>query len=107
MMSQPALFMALGLCFSIHRAAARRTAVAVLQEEDGVWGSVVFHQWSRDGPVFLSALLQNIFVGFRAQSLRPQTGLPSLEDKPKSVISNPLLLAFSELVLPISSDRAL
>lgn len=38
----------------------RRTAFAVLYEEDDIWGSIVFHQWSNDTPLIISVLFNNI-----------------------------------------------
>lgn len=40
----------------------RRTASAVIYDDDGVWGSVVFHQSTNDAPVIIGLLFQNINV---------------------------------------------
>lgn len=52
--------------FSLLAASARatfaKTAVAVLHEDDGVYGSVVFHQYSASSPLFISALLRDVRV---------------------------------------------
>lgn len=40
----------------------RRTAYAILHYDDDVWGSVVFHQWSKGTPVIISLLFQNINI---------------------------------------------
>lgn len=40
----------------------RRTAHAVLYEEDGLWGSIIFHQWQDNTPVIISLLFHNIKV---------------------------------------------
>lgn len=42
----------------------RRTATAIIHDQDGIWGSVVFHQWSPKGPVIMSMLFQNMKVSF-------------------------------------------
>lgn len=40
----------------------RRTAYAILHYDDDIWGSVVFHQWSKTTPVIISLLFQNIKI---------------------------------------------
>eukprot|EP00737_Agarophyton_chilense_P003506 gb/GEZJ01004123.1/.p1 GENE.gb/GEZJ01004123.1/~~gb/GEZJ01004123.1/.p1 ORF type:complete len:261 (-),score=23.17 gb/GEZJ01004123.1/:182-964(-) len=38
------------------------TATAVIHEDDGTWGSVVFHQWTRTSPVVISMLFRNLKI---------------------------------------------
>lgn len=40
----------------------RRTAYAILNYDDDIWGSAVFHQWSKTTPVIISILFQNIKI---------------------------------------------
>lgn len=42
--------------------AERKTASAIIHEEDGMWGSIVFHQWKKQSAVVISLLLRNIKV---------------------------------------------
>eukprot|EP00178_Gracilaria_changii_P022053 TRINITY_DN65328_c0_g1_i1.p1 TRINITY_DN65328_c0_g1~~TRINITY_DN65328_c0_g1_i1.p1 ORF type:complete len:328 (+),score=20.41 TRINITY_DN65328_c0_g1_i1:148-1131(+) len=49
-------------CLSSTTLAQPVTAAAVIHEQDGTWGSVVFHQWKRTTPVVISMLFQNLKV---------------------------------------------
>lgn len=43
-----------------HDYSNKRSAIAVFYNDDGLWGSVVFHQWTPDGPVAVEVLLHNV-----------------------------------------------
>ncbi|KAI0566230.1 Superoxide dismutase-like copper/zinc binding [Gracilaria domingensis] len=56
-------FITVALAFCFLNSVARAepvTAAAIIHEEDGTWGSVVFHQWTRTTPVVISMLFQNL-----------------------------------------------
>lgn len=58
------LFFCVFIYIHVKGVLAARTAAAFIHEDDGMYGSVVFHQWSPWSPVVISLLFNNIKVSY-------------------------------------------